>query len=131
MIAQYIQLGNKGWNVLVYYGVNKEDFIEVEDALKQLGCSSRDVRKSLKVLTRENTGFTFSNSDYKMSIICIGPSSDVSQFVNTAIHEAKHVQSHICSYYDIPEDSEDAAYLIGYLVQRMYKMFSKIIRQYV
>lgn len=131
MIAQYIQLGNKGWNVLVYYGVNKEDFIEVEDALKQLGCSSRDVRKSLKVLTRENTGFTFSNSDYKMSIVCIGPSSDVSQFVNTAIHEAKHVQSHICSYYDIPEDSEDAAYLIGYLVQRMYKMFSKIIRQYV
>ena len=131
MIAQYIQLGNKGWNVLVYYGVNKEDFIEVEDALKQLGCSSRDVRKSLKVLTRENTGFTFSNSNYKMSIICIGPSSDVSQFVNTAIHEAKHVQSHICSYYDIPEDSEDAAYLIGYLVQRMYKMFSKIIRQYV
>ncbi len=131
MIAQYIQLGNKGWNVLVYYGVNKEDFIEVEDALKQLGCSSRDVRKSLKVLTRENTGFTFSNSDYKMSIVCIGPSSDISQFVNTAIHEAKHVQSHICSYYDIPEDSEDAAYLIGYLVQRMYKMFSKIIRQYV
>lgn len=131
MIAQYIQLGNKGWNVLVYYGVNKEDFIEVEDALKQLGCSSRDVRKSLKVLTRENTGFTFSNSDYKMSIICIGPSSDVSQFVNTAIHEAKHVQSHICSYYDIPESSEDAAYLIGYLVQRMYKMFSKIIKQYV
>ena len=34
MIAQYIQLGNKGWNVLVYYGVHKEDFLEVEDALK-------------------------------------------------------------------------------------------------
>ncbi len=131
MIAQYIKLGNKGWNVLVYYGVHKEDFIEVQDALKQLGCSHRDIRRSLKVLTKENTGFTFSNSDYKMSIICVGPSSDVSQFVNTAIHEAKHVQSHICSYYDIPEDSEDAAYLIGYLVQRMYKMFSKIIKQYV
>ena len=131
MIAQYIQLGKRGWNVLVYYGVHEEDFIEVEDALKQLGCSPTDVRKSLKVLRRNNTGFTFSNSDYKMSIVCVGPSSDVSQFVNTAIHEAKHVQSHICSYYDIPEDGEDAAYLIGYLVQRMYKMFSKIIRQYV
>jgi hypothetical protein len=67
-------------------------------------------------LTKENTGFTFSNSEYKMSIICIGPSSDVSQFVNTAIHEAKHVQSHVCAYYKIEEDSEDAAYLIGYLV---------------
>lgn len=131
MIAQYIQLGRRGWNVLVYYGVHEEDFLEVEDALRQLGCSKKDVNTSLKVLKRENTGFTFSNSDYKMSIVCIGPSSDISQFVNTAIHEAKHVQSHICSYYDIPEDSEDAAYLIGYLVQRMYKMFSKIITQYV
>lgn len=116
MVAQYIQLGKRGWNVLVYYGVHKEDFIEVEDALKQLGCSRKDIRRSLKVLTKENTGFTFSNSDYKMSIVCVGPSSDVSQFVNTAIHEAKHVQSHICSYYDIPENGEDAAYLIGYLV---------------
>ena len=131
MIAQYIQLGKRGWNVLVYYGVNKEDFIEVEDALRQLGCSRPDIRRSLKVLTRENTGFTFSNSEYKMSIVCIGPSSDISQFVNTSIHEAKHVQSHICAYYDIPEDGEEAAYLIGYLVQRMYKMFAKIIRQYV
>ena len=100
----------------MYYGVHSEDFVEVEDALRQLGCSHKDVRRSLKVLTKENTGFTFSNSEYKMSIICIGPSSDVSQFVNTAIHEAKHVQSHICSYYDIPENSEKAAYLIGYLV---------------
>lgn len=131
MIAQYIQLGKKGWNVLVYYGVDREDFIEVRDALEQLGCSKSDIHKSLKVLTKENTGFTFSNSEYKMSIVCIGPSSDVSQFVNTAIHEAKHVQSHICSYYNIEESSEEAAYLIGYLVQRMYKMFSKVIRQYV
>jgi hypothetical protein len=66
-----------------------------------------------------------------MSIICIGSTTDASQFVNTAIHEAKHVQSHICSYYQIEEDSEDAAYLIGYLVQRMYKMFAKIVRRYV
>lgn len=66
-----------------------------------------------------------------MSIICIGRSTNVSQMVNTIIHEAKHVQSHICSYYKIPEDGETAAYLIGYLVQRMYKMFSKIVRQYV
>jgi hypothetical protein len=64
--------------VLVYYGVHREDFIEVEDALKQLGCSSYDIRKSLRVLTRENTGFTFSNSEYRMSIICVGPASDVS-----------------------------------------------------
>lgn len=131
MIAQYIQLGKRGWNVLVYYGVEEEDFIEVGDSLRQLGCTESAMRKSFNVLKRKNTGLTFTNTDYKMSIICISAVTETSQFVNTAIHEAKHVQSHICSYYGIDEDSEEAAYLIGHLVQRMYKMFSKIVKQYV
>lgn len=131
MIAQYIQLGKRGWNVLVYYGVTENDFVEVADSLMQLGCSKKDTKKALNVLKKKNTGLTFTNPEYKMSIVCIGSASDLSQFVNTAIHEAKHVQSHVCSYYDIDENSETAAYLIGYLVQRMYKMFAKIVKQYV
>lgn len=131
MIAQYIQLGRRGWNVLVYYNVGEEDFVEVADSLKQLGCSEKNIKRSLKVMRNKNTGLTFSNSEYKMSIICISRSTNTSEFVNTAIHEAKHVQSHVCSYYNIKEDSEEAAYLIGYLVQRMYKMFAKLVKQYV
>lgn len=131
MVAQYIQLGRRDWNVLVYYGVGIDDFVEVEDSLLQVGCSKKNIRKAFTVLKQKNTGFTFSTSEYKMSIICIGQVTDTSQFVNTVIHEAKHVQSHICSYYKIDESSETAAYLIGYLVQRMYKMFAKIVKQYV
>lgn len=131
MIAQYIQLGKRGWNVLVYYGVGRNDFVEVQDALLQIDCPESYIRNAFKVLKKKNTGFTFSNSDFKMSIVCIGLASTTDQFVNTAIHEAKHVQSHICSYYGIDETSEKAAYLIGYLVQRMYKMFAKIVKEYV
>lgn len=131
MIAQYIQLGRKDWNVLIYYGVTKEDFIEIEDSLLQIGCSKKIMKKAFCVLRNKNTGFTFSNSKYKMSIVCISNATDISQLVNTAIHETKHVQSHICSFYHIDEDSEDAAYMIGYLVQRMYKMFAKLVKQYV
>ena len=131
MIAQYIQLGDRDWNVLVYYNVSKEDFVEIVDSLRQLDCPKEDVRKALKTLHRKNTGFTFSNTDYKMSIICIGEATNIGQFVNTAIHEAKHVQSHICEYYGIEEDTETAAYLIGHLVHRMYKMLENVLRQYI
>lgn len=130
MISQYIQLGDRNWNVLVYYNVKPEDFIEVVDSLEQLECPDRDIKKALKVLRRKNTGFTFSNTDYKMSIVCIGHTSNVGQFVNTAIHEAKHVQSHICEYYNIAEGSEKAAYLIGHIVHEMYKMLEKILKSY-
>ena len=131
MIAQYIQLGDRDWNVLLYYNVSKDDFVEVADSLRQLDCSKDDMIKSLSVLRRKNTGFTFTNTDYKMSVVCIGEATNIGQFVNTAIHEAKHVQSHICDYYGIEEDSETAAYLIGHLVHRMYQMLEKILRQYI
>jgi len=77
MTAQYIQLGDRGWNVLVYYNVDKYDFVEVVDSLKQLDCPKRDIRKALKTLRKKNSGFTFSNSDYKMSIVCIGQASNI------------------------------------------------------
>lgn len=131
MIAQYIQLGDRDWNVLIYYNVGKEYFVEVADSLIQLDCPEKEMRKAFKTLRRKNTGLTFSNTDYKMSIVCIAQATDISQFVNTAIHEAKHVQSHICEYYNIDEDTETAAYLIGHLVQRMYKMLAKILRSYL
>lgn len=131
MIAQYIQLGDRDWNILVYYNVHPEDFVEVTDSLEQLECPEEDLRKALRVLRKKNTGFTFSNSDYKMSIVCIGEARNIGQFVNTAIHEAKHVQSHVCAYYGVDEDSETAAYLIGHIVHKMYGMLEKILRMYV
>lgn len=47
--------------------------------------------------------------------------------INTIAHEAKHVQSNICKYYNIPEDGEQAAYLIGYLAMEMYKSFRSLL----
>ena len=131
MIAQYIQLGDREWNVLVYYNVQPDDFVEIADSLEQLDCPTSSMRKAFKALRRKNTGFTFSNTEYKMSIVCIGEADNVGQFVNTTIHEAKHVQSHICEYYGIEEDTETAAYLIGHLVHQMYKMLEKILRSYI
>ncbi len=131
MVAQYIQLGQRGWNVLVYYNVDKYDFTEIKDSLLQLDCSEKDINRAFRTLRHKNTGFTFTNTEYKMSVVCISTATDVSQFVSTVIHEAKHVQSHICEYYGIDEDSETAAYLIGYLARRMYMMLAKIIKSYV
>ena len=131
MAAQYIQLPRKAWNILVYYNVDQDDFVEIEDSLRQIKCPKSDIKKAFLVLRHKNTGFTFSNTDYMMSIVCIGKATNTSQFVSTVIHESKHVQSHICQYYGINENSEDAAYLIGYIVKTMYKMLVKLIKAYV
>ena len=78
-------------------------------------------------LGQPNTGFTYTDYKKRRSIVGISPTTNQEQFLNTIVHEAKHVQSHICNYYQVKEDSEEAAYLIGYIVQQMHKVFRYII----
>lgn len=78
-------------------------------------------------LVSEDTGFTQTDFSKRLSIVGISNVSSVEQLINTIVHEAKHVQSNICRYYDIPEDGEDAAYLIGFIVQKMYNKFKFLL----
>jgi len=80
-------------------------------------------------LGERNSGFTHTNFKKRLSIVGIGQADSKKQFLNTIVHEAKHVQSHICMYYDVPEDGEDAAYLIGYIVMKMYNVFKPYLCQ--
>lgn len=99
MIKQYFHIRNY-WSVAVCYDVN---------------------------LGEINSGFTRTDFNKQLSIVCIGIADSREEFLNTIVHEAKHVQSHICMYYDVPEDGEDAAYLIGYLIARMSEAFSPLL----
>lgn len=131
MIKQNIELGADDWNIIVYYGVEQDSIEPLVDDLRSVGCPENDIIYGLDILTSQfNSGMTFTNTDYKTSIVCIGNATSAEQFVNTVIHESKHVQSHICDYYNIREDGEQAAYLIGYIVQRMYRMLRYIKRKY-
>lgn len=78
-------------------------------------------------LGSKNTGFTYTDFHERKSIVGISSTSSQEQLMNTIVHEAKHVQSHICRYYNVEEDSEEAAYLIGYIVQNMHKVFRNMI----
>ena len=75
----------------------------------------------------KDIGFTYTDYDKKQSIVGISISSSHKEFFNTMMHEIKHVQSHICNYYDVDEDSEEAAYLVGYIVEKMTPKFLELI----
>lgn len=96
MTRQDIDIANK-WTLTVFYGVQAPQL---------------------------NSGFTYTNTKQRKSIVVIGQTDSREQFLNTVVHEAKHVQSAICDYYDVDEDSEDAAYLIGYIVMKMSSGFN-------
>lgn len=128
MIKQQIILGDKQWKILVYYNISSKYVDEVINDLKDLKMSRYEISNSIDtLLNKTNTGMTYTNFEYHTTIVCISKSTSNDQFINTIIHEAKHVQSHICEYYSINEESEQAAYLIGYIVQQMYRVFKNML----
>lgn len=73
-----------------------------------------------------NSGFTQTDMYKRYSIIGIGKADSKAQFLNTVVHEAKHLQSNICEYYGVKENGEQAAYLIGYIIQKMYEKLAQL-----
>lgn len=127
MIQQYMTVDNK-WDVLIWYGVGKRNETQVYEKLLSMGCPIHDAEYSSHVVAnRVNTGLTFSNIDERVSFVCVSRTTNYSQLVNTVVHEMKHVQTHICSHYDVDESGEQAAYLIGYLTQKVYRLLSKLL----
>ena len=118
MENKYIDVGKK-WGVVVNYDYDLMDYDEMWAIMRSFGLTSKNANKALKILSNYNTGMTITNDDLKMSTIFISKASTPSEWWNTAIHELKHVADAIISYYDVEWDSEDAAYLTGYMTKQL------------
>lgn len=112
----FINIQNK-WQLFVFLNTTKY----LMHLLNKIECDNKDINTAIKIVNSINSGFTFTNPKYRMTIMYVSKASSRAQWFNTIVHELKHVQSHICSYYHISEDGEEAAYLIGYLMQRLIK----------
>ena len=118
MENKYIDVGKK-WGVVVNYDYDLMDYDEMWAIMRSFGLTSKNANKALKILSNYNTGMAITNDDLKMSTIFISKASTPSEWWNTAIHELKHVADAIISYYDVEWDSEDAAYLTGYMTKKL------------
>lgn len=118
MTKHYIDIVKK-WAVILAYDVDVADLDELASWLDALGCSRKDREKAIRIALGVNSGFTYSNSDLRMSLVVVSDATDESQWWDTLVHEVDHVQSAICDYYDVPLGSEAAAWTQGYIMRKM------------
>lgn len=110
----YINIQDK-WELIIYlYGKYNESLY---DDLTRIGVSQKEINNAFELYHSINKGFTYSNLNLRTSVVGISKASSKAEFYNSVTHEFKHVQSHICDYFDISEDGEEAAYLIGYMMR--------------
>lgn len=119
------------WSIVLFVNVDYDNYDIVESALTDILAPISVINEIYDKISYEyNSGVTFTNSDYRTSIVCINKTTSREELINTISHEADHVQDAICEYYDVPLDSEQAAYLIGYLVGKMYYKSRRLFCSY-
>lgn len=121
MKKHYIDIVKK-WAFVFAYDIGEDDVEEVGDWLEALGASRREIAHAIDVIIGTNKGFTYSNTDLRMSVICVSHASSREQWWDTLVHEIHHIVNTIINYYGVDYESEEAAYLQGYVMRKIIEV---------
>lgn len=127
MITQHLQLSKYGWRLIVFYNIYPKDLEKVILTLWEYWCPNKDLKTVALVLQNPNTGFTYTHPIQRLSIMGIGHVTSDDEFVNTVVHEIKHLQSDICNYYSWKHDGEQASLVAGDIAGNMYQVFKNYL----
>lgn len=119
MTTKYIDVDDGKWGIIVIFDFNEDDNNDMAAIMRSFGMREKNVKRALRILSCYDTGMTVSQDDLRMSALFIGKASSRSQWWNTLNHELLHVGTAIIDYYGEEYDGEPAAYLQGYLMQKV------------
>lgn len=120
MITQGFSIGERNWYVMVQYDIWPRDIERIGEVLLAYGCPVPSVEEACEVLSGWNKGYTFSDLDNHVSVICIGRTTSPEQMFDSIMHEVKHLVEHISTFYDLDPKEELSAYLQGEVGRQMF-----------
>lgn len=124
MIQQNINIREIGWNLRIFYCPKTASQCSIVlQRLFDAGCTGKNYRRAMALLNSGawNTGLTYTNKENRETIIVIGCSSDVAEFVNTLTHEINHFIEHVMEALHIESGTEDEAYFTGEFFELLYR----------
>ena len=116
MIQQNVNIREIGWSLRIFYCPKTSSQRSIVlNRLFDAGCTGKNYRRAMSLLNSValNIGFTYTNKDERKTIIVIGCSSDIAEFVNTLTHEINHFIEHVMEALHIQSGTEDEAYFTG------------------
>ena len=132
MIKHIFKLKRYNWTVIASYGVIEQDYEEIHNILHYVQCPKSQLNEAMLNIRDGmlDNGFTYTNYKYNISVVIVGYGSNDNEFMNTLVHEARHVEQYISNKYDIDTEDEERYYLIGKLVKTMYRIKLSIAFDY-
>lgn len=128
MMVQDFYLPRYDWHVRAYYAVTTYWSGRILRDLSRIGCRGRNLKRAKYNLDagRLDTGLTYSNFWLGETVIVLSLTTSPEEFLNSWLHEMRHLTRHIEQSFGIDPYGEEAAYLAGSVGQNMFpvaKMF--------
>ena len=78
--------------------------------------------EDLMLSCERNCGFTYSNGERRRAVVLIGPASSGDEWLDTLVHEIRHLADAIAKELGVRLDSERPAYLSGHVVRELAEL---------
>lgn len=112
------------WTIIIFLNIDYNKYNIIEDELLDLNASYNVIDEIYDTISFDyNKAFAYTNRKLRTSIIGINKTTDIGEMLDSIVHEIDHIQAEICEYYDVTLNSEDAAYLIGYIIKLLYRSY--------
>jgi hypothetical protein len=116
------------WEVIIYYNVDFDLFYLIASDLRMIGFTDaaiEEVRKTME--SGEAKAVTCSSIHQHTSVVIFNPHTSKADYISSIVHEAEHVKQAMLKAYMVEDRGEAPAYTVGYLVKRMWEVFSQIL----
>ena len=124
MIQQNVKIREIGWNLRIFYCPKTASQCSIVlQRLFDAGCTGKNYRRAMALLNSGawNVGLTYTNKESRETIIVVGCSSDIAEFINTLTHEMNHFIEHAMEALHIESGTEDEAYFTGEFFELLYR----------
>lgn len=129
MIVQVVSIPGYHWKIKLYYAVTEYWTDLIMDDLRSIGIEGKDEFDAYDNLSSGelDNGITYSNEEFRKSIIVVAKTSSGAEFFNSINHELDHLGEQIFPILGIEFGSEEAAYFKGNLALKIFPKVSHLM----
>lgn len=136
MIRRVLRIS--GWIVEFLFCMGRYDIEGVLACLRDAGAPMWVVEQALDLMENcdYDCGFTYSarrpqrysyyNRERHRAVVLIGPTSSGAEFLDTFVHELRHLTDSVAKSIGVALDSEDAAYISGDTARELADVVCKL-----
>ena len=119
MIHRVISIGR--WVVDFLFATDDYDIDGVLGCLYDVGASDSVMNRAEDLMRscEYNCGLTYTNGYTRRAIVLIGPTTSGDEFINSLVHEVRHLSDAIAEGLGVPLNSERPAYISGDTVRSL------------